>query len=341
MRSETAENLTNRALKFVSQTLRVPVILQPPRTNTPSLMGFLTGTYAFSEALIANQGYLMIAARDEHRFPLDYMVKHLGRVGEAYGVPVILLLGTMTRHRRDQLVVGKVPFVVPGKQLYLPEIGLSLQERCDAVLQPRHQARPVGALSPTAQALVLRAALRRDGGSDLPCTVCTKLGVSFTTTLKAAEELVSAGLADRMKNGQAAPLVFRLAGRALFEAAQPLLASPVAWTGFYRGGQRLEWLKVGGEMGLAKQTMLAHPRITTYCAFKRPLGNVAHDHGLQPCDAEDAQIAIEIWSYDPSALTEGPYVDPLSLNLQFRDSHDDRTAICANELLETCFEGLR
>lgn len=340
MRNETAENLTARAVKFVSQTLRVSVNLQPPRTSGPSLMAFLTGAYAFSEASIADQPYILIAARDEHRFPLDYMVKHLGRVSDAHGIPAILIVATMTSHRRDQLVAGKVPFVVPGKQLYLPEIGLSLQERCDAVLQPRHQARPDQALSPTAQALVLRAALRRDGGSDLPCTVCTKLGVSFTTALKAAEELVSAGLADRMKNGQAAPLVFRLAGRALFEAALPLLASPVAWTGFYKGGQHLEWLKVGGEMGLAKQTMLAHPRITTYCAFKRPLGNVAHAHALQSCDAEDAQIAIEIWSYDPSALTDGPYVDPLSLYLQFRDSHDDRSSICANELLETCFEGL-
>lgn len=340
MRSEAAENMTSRALKFVSQTLRVPAMLQSSRSNAPSFMGFLTATYTFSEALIADQAYLLVAARDEHRFPLDYMVKHLGRVSDAYGIPAILVVATMTRHRRDQLVAGKVPFVVPGKQLYLPDIGQSLPERCDAVLQPRHQGRPTGALSPTAQALVLRAAVRRDGGSDLPCTVCTKLGVSFTTTLKAADELVSAGLADRMKNGQAAPLIFRLAGRALFEAALPFLASPVVWTGFYRGGQRLEWLKVGGEMGLAKQTMLAHPKITTYCAFKRPLGNVAHVHALQPCDAEDAQIAIEIWSYDPTALTEGPCVDPLSLYLQFRDSHDDRTAICANELLERSFPAL-
>jgi hypothetical protein len=304
-------------------------------------MGFLTAAYAFSEAKVSGRDYLLVASRDEHGFPLDYMVKHLARVGEAYGMTAILLLATMTRHRRDQLVAGKVPFVVPGKQLYLPEVGLSLQDRCDAVLQPRYQARPSGALSPTAQALVLRAALRRDGGSDLPCTVCTQLGISFTTTLKAAAELVTAGLADSMKNGQAAPLVFRLAGRELFEAALPRLASPVAWTGFYRSGQNLDRLMAGGEMALSEQTMLAHPRIRTYCAFKRPLGSVAYRHDLQPCDAEDAQIAVEIWSYDPAALSEGPYIDPLSLYLQFRDSHDERTAICANELLETGFQGVR
>jgi hypothetical protein len=303
-------------------------------------MGFLTAAYAFSEAKVSGRDYLLVAARDEHRFPLFYMVKHLGRVGEAYGVPAILLLATMTRHRRDQLMADKVPFVVPGRQLYLPEIGLSLHDRCDAVLQPRYQPRASGALSPTAQALVLRAALRRDGGSDLPCTVCTQLGVSFTTALKAADELVTSGLADRMKNGQAAPLVFRLSGRELFEAALPRLASPVAWTGFYRGGQHLDRLRAGGEMALSDQTMLAHPRIRTYCAFKQPLGSVAYRHALQPCDAEDAQIAVEIWSYDPALLSEGPYVDPLSLYLQFRDSHDDRIAICANELLDTCFAAL-
>jgi hypothetical protein len=340
LRNETAENLTARAVKFVSQTLRVSVNLQPPRTSAPSLMAFLTGAYAFSEASIADQPYILIAARGEHRFPLDYMVKHLGRVSEAYGMPAILLLATMTRHRCDQLVAGKVAFVVPGRQLYLPEIGLSLQDRCDAVLQPRHQSRPSGTLSPTAQALVLRAALRRDGESDLPCTVCTLLGVSFTTTLKAAAELVAAGLADRMRNGQAAPLVFRLSGRELFEAALPRLASPVAWKGFYRGGQHLDRLRAGGEMALSDQTMLAHPRIKTYCAFKQPLGSVAYRHALQLCDAEDAQIAVEIWSYDPAALSEGPYVDPLSLYLQFRNSHDDRIAICSNELLDSCFDAL-
>jgi hypothetical protein len=338
LRSETPEKLTQRALAYISQTLRISARAQPPREHTPSLMSFLKSAYGFAEVAIADRPYVLIAVRDEHQFPLDYITQHIRRAAEAYEVPAILLLAALTRHRRDQLIHQKIAFVVPGKHLHLPDVGFSLQERCDPVSQPRYQQRPAGALSPTAQALVLRAALRHDGESDFPCSVCSKLGVSFTTTLKAASEVVGLGLADRMRNGQAAPLVFRLAGRALFDAALPYLASPVAWTGYYRGGRDLDRYRIGGEMALARQTLLSDPRLTTYCSFKTPLVSVAYRSELVPCDAEDAEIAVEVWSYDPTALSEGPFVDPLSLYLQYRNNADDRISISAEELLKITFD---
>ena len=49
-------------------------------------------------------------------------------------------------------------------------------------------------------------------------------------------------------------------------------------------------------------------------------------------DAADGALAT--WRYNPRVLAQDLLVDPLSLYAQFRDDHDERLSLAADQLLE-------
>ena len=52
------------------------------------------------------------------------------------------------------------------------------------------------------------------------------------------------------------------------------------------------------------------------------------------CGSEDARARVECWTYDPHLLSDGPAVDPLSLYLSLRGTHDERVEKALAGLLE-------
>lgn len=46
------------------------------------------------------------------------------------------------------------------------------------------------------------------------------------------------------------------------------------------------------------------------------------------------QYALELWRYDPKKLSDGEYVDRLSLAISLRDDRDERIEEAVEEMLE-------
>lgn len=61
----------------------------------------------------------------------------------------MLVLNELSYRQKEYLLREKIPFIVDGKQIYLPFMSVYLQERCDAEKQPRED------LLPSAQLLLL------------------------------------------------------------------------------------------------------------------------------------------------------------------------------------------
>ena len=57
------------------------------------------------------------------------LAKRAGEIGEITGRQVILLLENIDAVRRRVLIVNRASFIVPGKQVYLPYMGMLLTER--------------------------------------------------------------------------------------------------------------------------------------------------------------------------------------------------------------------
>lgn len=151
---------------------------------------------------------------------------------------------------------------------------------------------------------------------------------------RAFDDLVAAGLAETVRHGKERRIHFRAEGRHLLEEATPLLRSPVRSLKFVRGDASSAHLKLAGETALSYLTELAPPRIDTFAVAASDWKAISQTANLAETYRDEANCIIEIWSYDPAALSDTHTVDPLSLYAQFRGHRDERVAMAADRLLE-------
>jgi hypothetical protein len=259
------------------------------------------------------------------------LARQLDALKEALGRPVVLVLQTVPTSVRNRLLQKRVPFIVPGRQMFLPFLALMLVERATAQAVPPRQT-----LTPPAQ-LVLLAHLQGCpvGGRPLG-EVAATLGYSAMTLSKVAKDLEALGLATIGRQGKTKALEFSGAPRELWDRALLHLTSPVEahlWARFERSKKAKRI--AAGLTGLGLHTSIADDPIPTIALWRNTVraGLTAGD--LRQCAIpDDAEARVEVWSYDPSILASGHCADPLSLYLSLRGSPDERIQKALVELME-------
>lgn len=293
-----------------------------------SLPSFLGRTYAFYEAWIAGRRCVFLAALDGAATPSD-IAKHIGLVRNAVDAIVVFATPSLSAHNRSRLVSQGVPFVVPGNQLYIPDLAMDLREHFRA---PKQQH--ADGLSPAAQAVLFKHLLRHDVNVTTPSLIAARLRYSAMSIGRAFDDLVASGLAHTKKHGKERHIQFKAEGRQLFEAARDLLRSPVRSVKFVQGDHFRAPLKQAGESALAELTDLSRPSIGTFAVAASDWKAIAQTSGFLETSRDQADFVIETWSYDPAVLSDTDTVDPLSLYAQFRDHRDERVSMAAEHLLE-------
>jgi hypothetical protein len=236
---------------------------------------------------------------------------------------------------RRRLIEQKVPFLVPGNQLYLPDLGIDLREyfRRQAEINDQPQ------MGPATQALLFShlidpmTPVETKAGWHVAPTV-EKLGYTKMTGSRAANELVELGLAEVEKRGRAVHLRFKQdTPAAIWEAAKPFVRSPV---------MRTRWIgklpstiaplvRKAGETALTRHTLLGEPEHETFAIHRDDWSDTNGSRILTR--PEPGAVEVQIWSYSP-ALEDGDFIDPLSLIASMRDASDERVRLAVRELEE-------
>jgi len=87
---------------------------------------------------------------------------------------------------------------------------------------------------------------------------------------------------------------------------------------------------------LSRLSMLAEDAIATCAMRDRDLGTALEKGELVGCrGADEADVCMESWKYDPWALTENGIVDRCSLFLSLRRSGDERVRKEIRSLIES------
>ena len=73
---------------------------------------------------------------------IGVLKKHIARIQKNENLPVVLVLKEIISRQKEYLIREKIPFVVEGRQIYLPFMALYLQERCNAEREQREEMRP-------------------------------------------------------------------------------------------------------------------------------------------------------------------------------------------------------
>ena len=314
--------------KYVSKTLHTDIQLRP-MPDTSSLPPYLTHSYDFYQAPMKGQLLIFMIKTREGGTPAEW-AKHLSSVREKKLEPTVFVAGSLSPHNRSRLIEQAVPFVIPGNQLYLPDLALDLR---DHFLGSKTNTQE--ALTPAAQAVLFYHLLGFANEHQTSSQIAAKLGYTAMSISRAFDELTGAQLATTPKSGRERYIRYERDKKSLFDAAKPKLRTPVRSKRY--AGQDLDGLgfKLAGEAALSRLSSLGYSEFPIYATTLTRWKSIREKYGLLEVAEDEAQTELEIWSYDPAALSETWTADPLSLYAQFWNHPDERVAMAAEDILGT------
>lgn len=318
--------LISRAQHYVHESLGLDLAVLGEWSDRDSLPYFLRDAFDTQLAELAGTPVVLATDRRTGQRSLAQLRDRLARIRAAAGQSVVYITDALASFERKRLIEQKVPFIVPGNQLYLPDAGIDLREYFRPA-QP--EAQP---LSPSAQALLIRALLQPQWPTQWhPSEIGAALGYSAMTLSRVVRELVGIGLAEPRRAGRVQSLAMLYSAKETWTRAAPFLRTPVhrtVWTDGAPAGARL-----AGLSALAARTMLAEPAISVHAVARTEWPALRVTLKEVPETFPGAQ-ACQLWTYSPALEPEGTTVDPLSLVLSLRDKPDERVQGALDDLME-------
>lgn len=314
--------------RYLHDTLGVAMKAMP-WNGAGHLSPVLRERYQFAKAeLLGMPVLLMIDTGAEEQAPLAVR-KHMEMLKTKQEAELVYVRGQVTTYNRKRLIEQKVPFIVPGNQMYLPMLAIDLREHF------RRIRKETPAISPSTQVVVLHALLREPEKELIPAEMAALLGYSAMTMTRAFDELEAANLAEINIRGRERCLKFAGDKRELWEKAQPILRSPVNKRLFIRHAEGVDGFVRAGLAALEHYTMLAAPAHPTYALSREEWKALQKRHKIIEVPAQDPDaVEIELWLYPPKLFAVDGFVDRLSLLLSLKADRDERTEAALEEMME-------
>ena len=296
---------------------------------------FISDLYTFTTLKAGKDHFLGIMLRKPEAFrPSDFekhqrFFPHAGEGREYKGFVVIApyLEGFI----RKRLIEMKIPFIVPGMQLYWPELGMEYRTHS------RNKAVYMAAtkIDPATQAVLIGALNGTYAQPITPTALGQKLGYTAMTMTRALDEIEAAKLGAVSKAGRQRLLTFPGGAKALWEKAKPVLINPVRATFYYwkRDIQR-ELKLLAGESALSELSDLVAPRTATYALGRAAWQKFKEKPIPQIPVEDDGTCAVQVWRYDPALFAKQGSVDVFSLYLSLQDNKDERVEMALSEVIE-------
>lgn len=322
------ETLPQQFIGYISKLAGMPVTWG--ETVSRPLPHYLNQQYALRKLTVGKREFLGIMLKDTADFRPAAFEKHLRQIMANNAFDGFCLIAPeLPGYTRRRLIERQIPFVVPGQQIYWPELGVAAQARKTARAPAKTEA-----LTPAAQAVLIDAL---NGGIKTPTTpkeLADKLGYAGMSMTRALDEIEGNGLGRITRKGRERLLDFPTDGRTLWQKALPYLRTPVRKTIRIKE-DRLppDHRMKAGETALADLSMLVPPNEPVYALGRRDWKKLADRVEQIPVE-DTGTCRIELWRYAPELVAKSNRVDPFSLYLSLQHEEDERLEMALAEMME-------
>lgn len=311
--------------------------------DSSRLPRYLMDRYVLYYGELFDRPYLIMLLRDGVEPTPTELLAQVRTIERRTDLVVLYIQTSIQAYQRQRLIEQKIPFVVPGNQLYLPPLGLDLREYYRTrITEEEHP------LSPSAQLVLIGSLVKRWPRETNATNLARSSGYSDMTISRIKRELQSHGLLELKGDGRQPGWVFPFSPQARWEKSLPFLRSPVKRRLHIPEptGELLK-LPLAGLSALADSTLLNPPGNPvraigeeTWRALNKKAAPIRH----APFSS-DGSMELEIWKYEPSLTVfsgkhpgepgDGAAVDPFSLYLSLRENKDERVEAALDELMES------
>lgn len=291
----------------------------------------IRGGYDFSQIHLLGHELIAITPKAAEEFSAAKLAKHFAWLDENYHRAGVFIAKGLESYNRKRLIEQKVPFIVPGNQLYLPDLGIDFREHLRGVRKKRPK------LSPSAQMVLLAKLLDKFTSEVWTATILAEFFQSTKVTMgRAIDDLESHELIETRTEGREKQVHFKMSACDLWEKAKPILRSPIQRQVFAENVD-LPVGTVAGLSALSERSMLVEPPRKVRALSNKEWKLLQEDANLRiipKASSEMAPLELEVWRYDPRLLSEDGMVDPLSLYLSLAETGDERVEGALDEILE-------
>jgi len=320
------EKLKNYIKKILGIDLKIKKI---SRNEVASMPLYLRNRFDIYRTYLLNKEVVLVYAKDLNT-ETKQIEKQRQNLRSFFNSPVIIVFEEISAVARQRLINKKINFIVPGKQMFLPELLMDLRETYKVPYKTDKK------LLPSAQVILIYNILNRNEAVENYSfkELAQKFNYTQMAITKAANNLSNHKICD-IKGTKEKYLYFNIDKRELWNEALNLLANPVNKQVYVDELPQNTELYKSNEAALPVYTEIAEGNQLYYAIFKDRFYQLQREERLKNLNEEEGNYCMEIWKYNPGILTQHDYVDPLSLYISLKENTDERIQMALEQILKT------
>lgn len=310
--------------EFIEKSLRRPVTLAENIEILKKLPLKFRGSYDLFSVYQDSVEWIIAKPKKEVR--LNTLRYDRNQIEKAAGLNCALYFDKLSYYTKETMMNEGIPFILDGKQVFLPFLGMLLAEKDDRRLAPVHT------ISFLTQKLILCALYEK--WNDMNATkIAEALGVTKMSVSRCLDEIEYLDIKILDKSGKTRKVSVNQEIKMLWEEIKPILRNPVIAR--FQLAEDVQLDKKAGISALSEYSMLSDNVYSTYAVTKSELRDTNVKQIRQISIGEE--IGCEVLELGYFIEFNGRRVqDPFSvvLSLCAEDLEDDRVQICIEEMLE-------
>ena len=330
-------DLKEKLVKYIKDVVGFEINLQQPdKAFKMKLPLFLKEEYQWFEALLENKKCVLAIVMDENHLSINQIGKQFQTVREIANLPVIGVFSHLEAYNRKRLIEKKTAFIVPGKQLYIPEFLMDLREYNNNTIKKTN------ILSPVAQQLLLLFMLDKHNKLNIETqpfkSLATLLKTNKMSITRAIESLKNQNFVETTGKKEKT-IRFTDNKQNLWTKAkkQNVLINPVLKRIFTDELPHHLQLLLCNDNALANYTDINPVRQKYYAIEKSMYYALKKTNALVNENNYEGKYCLEVWKYNPATITgllfeNTKVIDPLSLFLCYKDTIDERIEMALEQI---------
>lgn len=330
-----------QTLQYIQETLGIQAITSPiVRNSLGKLPMYIHETYNLYQIELYHRDIILAELKNEKEFSIRQTEKQVRQIKNILNQKVVLVLENVPAYNRKRLIEKGINFIVPGKQLFLPELLMDLRETYTHPGAKQKNEK----LLPSAQFLLIYHIIHRYENwklEDHPFKeIARKLAYTPMSITNAIDSLKNHELVE-VQGEKEKFIRFRHNRHELWKIAieKDLLVNPVIKTVFVDEKPKELFLPQSNTSALPEYTDLNPSRQEYYAIEKTVFYGLQKSNALVNPNDYEGKYALEVWKYNPLTLVDElpnyrKVVDPLSLYLSVKDSKDERIEMASDQILE-------
>ncbi len=307
--------------------------------NVLKLPAYISVNYKFRKVQFLEREFILFERDNDEDVNLDLIRKHISKIKEnnQFDEALILVLDRASDYLRKQLIETNISFIIPGKQIFIPELGTAYNERQISKFSGSKMVSKEK-MTPTAQSLFLFLMATLDFSLTME-QIALNLNISKMSVSRGFYELNAQGIIVKDSNNEKCIYRFKRSSKETWEYTQKFLFNPIMKTVFVRREtikpSQFDELTVSGESALSRLTMLVGPEQEVYGISNERFKSSFIDVLTVPYKDENS-VTIQLFRHE--LLSMNGALHPLAIAVVLMNEFDERVASEMRHMINKYFD---